>query len=459
MFKTIFATLLLCVLFSLDGFAQCLTPLSPPDCTGTEPLVTDGDIVAGGTTKWYYGATATLNSVTIDGGTLVVCGNLTIDKFYITTGKIFIRPGGRLVIGSGIGSGLQFKGDCAIYNYGTCEIQRNLSLENPASVTTPNIIMNVLSSSVFLMSNQYFVINNAYSWFVNNGRAEFWGIITDQQSVAGSVCLGNASTTKMAILINKTANTYTVPNGNACVNVLQQSEFYGQLTANATLLACLGSSHVSSTSCIPFGCHPNYWGAAQVFTNCSGCAALMIALPVGFISFNAAANENGSNRLEWKTSDKMNDGVFTILHSTDGETFMPFDSISVNKSNLNNTDFTFFDQYPLQKMNYYMIRYTNIQTGTSFNSKIVKIISKIKTGFNLYPVPFYDKFFINYERGTTPQKVLLKDVLGRNIPIRYKLNPSSFTIEVMALDKLQPGLYIIHLQTDKSMIARPTMKY
>ncbi|MES1220455.1 MAG: hypothetical protein ABUT20_33445, partial [Bacteroidota bacterium] len=277
--KTIVISFSLILLSFFTSYSQCLAPLPAPACSGTEPLALDGDIISGGTTKWYYGSALTMNSLTVDGGTLVVCGNLTVDKFYMNTGKVFIRPGGRFVIGSGIGAGLQFKGDCAIYNYGTCEIQRNLTLENNAAAATPNIVYNALSTSVFLMSNQYFVISNAYSKFINNGRAEFWGIITDNQASAASTCLGNGSTTKMAILINKVANSYTVPNGNACVHVFQQSEFYGQLTSSPNLLACLGSSHTSSTSCIPFGCHPNYWGAAQVITNCSGCAAVMIALP------------------------------------------------------------------------------------------------------------------------------------------------------------------------------------
>jgi hypothetical protein len=147
--KTIFLSLLLISCLSLSSFSQCLTSLPPPACNGTEPLVTDGETLNGGTTKWYYGATAMINSLTLDGGTLVVCGDLTVDKFYMDRGTIFIRPGGRFVIGSGVGAGLQFKGDCSIYNYGTCEVQRNLSLENNATAATPNKVINASSSSVF----------------------------------------------------------------------------------------------------------------------------------------------------------------------------------------------------------------------------------------------------------------------------------------------------------------------
>ncbi|MEJ0101173.1 MAG: T9SS type A sorting domain-containing protein [Bacteroidota bacterium] len=456
MLKASLSLFLLFLLFSFTGFSQCLIPLPPPACNGTEPLVTDGDIVSGGTTKWYYGSAATISTVTLDGGTLVVCGDLTIDKFYITTGKIFIRPGARLVLGSGLGSGLQFKGDCAIYNYGTCEIQRNLTLENNAAAATPNIVFNALSTSVFLMTNQYFVINNAYSWFVNNGRAEYWGIITDSQASPASVCLGNGSSVKMAILINKVANSYTVPAGNACVHVFQLSEFYGKLTSSPTLYACLGSTHTSSTSCIPFGCQPNNWGAAQLFTNCTGCAAVTIALPLQFISFNAVCNGDGTNTLQWETDPAIREGMFTVLRSPGGEQYSAIDSIAIDKNNA--PAFNLIDNHPLQGNNYYMIRYTNTHSGLMIRSRIAKVISKIKAGFNIYPVPFDDKFIINYEQGTAMQKILLTDMEGRDISIRYTNHAVSQSVEVTVLNKLQPGLYIIYMKTDKKIVVKPIFK-
>ncbi|HET6996681.1 MAG TPA: T9SS type A sorting domain-containing protein, partial [Chitinophagaceae bacterium] len=360
----------------------------------------------------------------------------------------------RLVIGSGIGAGLQFKGDCAIYNYGTFELQRNLTLENNASAATPNIVFNVLNNSVFKMSNQYFVISNAFSKFINNGRAEFWGIITDNQSTPGCVCLGDGSATKMAILINKVNNTYTAPSGNACVHVYQFSEFYGQLTTSPTVLVCAGSGHTSNSSCIPFGCHPNYWGAAQVFTNCLGCAAIAV-LPARFVSFSASSDIDGSNKLQWEMGSDQ-PGVFEIMRSADEKNFFSVDSLSSPGSG--SPIFNYVDKNPLPGKNYYMIRFTNSQTGTILNSKIVKVVSEIMVGFNIYPVPFDNKFFINYQEGTRPLQVLLTDVTGRTIQTHYAVRTQDQTVEVDVLDKLQTGLYIIHLQTDKTVVAKTVFK-
>ncbi|MGC4039058.1 MAG: T9SS type A sorting domain-containing protein [Chitinophagaceae bacterium] len=447
---------ILLIAFPFTVFSQCITALPVPACTGSEPLINDGDVLSGGSTKWYYGGVAFFNTLTVDGGTLVVCGDLTIDKFYMNTGKIFIRPGARLVIGSGIGAGLEFKGDCAIYNYGTCQIQRNLSLENNATATTPNIIVNALSSSVFLMSNQYFVIGNSSSWFVNNGKAEFWGIITDQQSVASSVCLGNGSSTKMAVLINKVANTYAVPSGSACLNVYQFSEFYGQLTSSASLMTCLGSAHSSNSSCIPFGCRPNYWGASQLFTNCSGCATINLALSVQFISLSATSINQHKTQLQWETDVGNEKGAFIIYRSNDGKQFLPIDSIFKEDNRLT---YNYTENQSINDIDYYMIKFINTQTGNMIYSKIIKVISTIKNNLTLFPVPFFDKFSINYEDGTIPNKISLKDVQGRLMRIRSIVRGEANEVDVIVLDKIPAGLYIIQMETNKSIITRPILKY
>ncbi|MCW3120058.1 MAG: C-terminal target protein, partial [Chitinophagaceae bacterium] len=72
MLKITLSSFLLLFFLSLSSFSQCLSSLPPPACTGTEPLVVEAEVVGGGTTKWYYGSALTMNTLTLDGGTLVV---------------------------------------------------------------------------------------------------------------------------------------------------------------------------------------------------------------------------------------------------------------------------------------------------------------------------------------------------------------------------------------------------
>jgi hypothetical protein len=305
------------------------------------------------------------------------------------------------------------------------------------------------------MSNQYFVINNAHSWFVNNGYAEFWGIITDNQSSAGSVCLGNRSITRMAVLINKVANTYSAPDGNACVNVYQFSEFYGQLTSSGSLLACLGSGHTSSSGCIPFGCTPNNWGAAQVFTNCTGCGSLT-ALPVWFTSCTALTGKTKTVTLQWQMNAEAREGLFRVLRSADGFTWHAIDSLFASGNNLRT--YNTIDKSPIPGNAYYMIQYTNPRTGMMTSSKMVKVFTEMVTGFNLYPVPFDNKFFIDYEAGSNPEKILLTDLAGRDIRTSHIIREGLQSVEVTLLDEIQPGLYIVHMQTNKNLVAKTIFK-
>ncbi len=210
------------------------------------------------------------------------------------------------------------------------------------------------------MSNQYFVINNPHSRFVNNGNGEFWGIITDPQSVAGSVCLGSNSSTKMAVLINKVANTYIVPSGNACVHVFQFSQFFGRLTNSSGLLACLGATHTSDAGCIAHGCTPNNWGSAQVFTGCNSCSTL-VSLAIQFSSFDANHTSTG-NKLSWDLNTTTNDGSLQILRSSNGTRF---DVLRTLTPNTTGTHYEFTDNEPLPGNNFYMIKYISSLGGYS----------------------------------------------------------------------------------------------
>ncbi|MCW3118374.1 MAG: hypothetical protein JWM28_2456, partial [Chitinophagaceae bacterium] len=59
---------------------------------------------------------------------------------------------------------------------------------------------------------------------------------------------------------------------------------------------------------------------------------------------------------------------------------------------------------------------------------------------------------------TNPQKIILTDEEGRNLPIRHTIHRASQSVEVIVLNQLQPGLYIIYMQTDKNIVVKPIFK-
>ncbi len=448
---------LLALLFlPFSGWSQCLTPPPLPPCSGSDPQVAANETLNQGTTKYFSGSSTSMTSLTLDGGTLVVCGDLTIDQFYMDSGTIYIHPGARFVIGSGLGAGLVLKGNSAIYNYGTCEIQRNLSLDNGwASASKPNVVVNATADAVFRMSNQYLVINNPHSWFVNNGDAEFWGTIQENTASPGAICLGNGSETNMAVLINKVDNTYTVPSGSACVRVRQFSQFFGQLTAESGLRACLGASHSSDSGCTPFGCTPNDWGAASLLSNCSSCASFAV-LATRIHSFRAERS-NQANLLNWQMDNAQAGGTIRVLRSGDGRNFQAIDSLSIASGET--THFQTIDKSPLAGDNFYMVQYLHNAVNNAVNSNTVKINTPQQDPVKVFPVPFNDHFTVQHDNQQIPRQVMLTDMMGRNIRICWYRLPQLNQVRVVLLEPLASDIYLLHLRTDASVLSRTIWKH
>lgn len=411
---------LLCLFSQSYLRAQCLTPPPLDSCYGSEPSATNNETLNDGVKKWYYGTTATFTSLTLRGGTLVVCSDLTVDQFYMDSGTIIIRPGARFVIGNGIGFGLDLKGKSAIYNWGTFQCMRNLSLSgNWAGPARPNIIMNVLPTSKFHMQNQYFVMNNPYSFFVNNGFSEFHGIITDPLAAPGSVCLGKSSETMMTVLYNKSKFSYTAPSGAACLNVSEYSNFYDTLTNSNNINVCLGPKHYSDSSCRPWGCKPNAWGQANLFKKCNMCTDIHL-LTLQITDFNIQT-KGSSYQLTWKTNLPVNEEyIFTIERSSDGRYFSAIDSITIAKQNRLSI-FAIIDKNPLNGYAYYRVQCKSRFANVSVSSPIQKVFFELGAVTRVYPNPFKNGFTVNILPGKKPRKIeffTLKGVLVMSVPVR-----------------------------------------
>jgi len=277
MVKTLFVCTLAVFAF-MTMRAQCIVAPPAPAVTGTEPLAASGQTISVSQSKWFYGGAQTFSSLTLDGGTLIVSGDLTINTFNFNTGVIFVRPGATLTITSG--PSLLMQGNCYVYNYGKVVLQRGLVLNGTyASATQPNVFINAGASSVFDMLFDWMVINNPYSWFVNEGKASMHGIVTDPQSAVGSVCLGFKSQVYMSTLINNAPKTYATPSGAACVAVSDHAYICETVTADAMLNICMGPSGGTDSSCLISHGKTKAWGLAQLFNGCTTCGAIAI-LPV-----------------------------------------------------------------------------------------------------------------------------------------------------------------------------------
>ena len=146
-------------------------------------------------------------------------------------------------------------------------------------------------------------------------------------------------------------------------------------------------------------------------------------------------------------------GWYYVMRSANGVEFDPIDSAFLVDETV--TYFSSFDKHPQPGTNYYMIRYTDPR-GRTFDSKPAKIVSEYNDGFNIYPTPFKTKFFLKYPGRI--EQIILTDITGCNIPISYASVDRAGTMAVKLKEHIQPGIYIIHVRTEKNVMAKTLFK-
>ena len=423
-----------CLFVSVFLFAQCPTLPPIPACDASGVQLTANEIVGPAQTRYYSGSSGYLSYVKLRGGTIIVCGSLTLNELTIDSGQVIVLPFASLTVSNA--SGLILRGNATIVNWGVFQSLGNLVMDHGGDAAHPSIAINAHRNSVWKMANQYFVINNPYGFFLNNGTADFHGIITDPAAAKNSICLGQNSQINMIVLYNKARHTYTVNGSNACVRVHQYSQLTDTLTATPALQVCLGSGH-SSDNC--GSCRPNAWGMAQVTPGCSSCMTLLNVLASRFLSISATAQPN-HNRIDWKTAGAETAGTFHLERSSDGTSFTAVDSIFQTGE----TAYSLSDRSPKSGVTYYRIRARN-SGGISYSA--VASVQRATPVAEVYPNPFLQSFTVMTGRVTGELLVEVRDVYGREVR-DVQVSAGEYGLQVR-LSGAASGTYFVRVKTAK----------
>lgn len=299
------AFMIILAFFNLQSTAQCLSYPAFPGCSPAGAIaLTSGASVNSGQTHTFSG-TATFSSLTLNGGILIVCGNLSLTSIAVNSGTIFIQQGAVLTVSNG-GSALVFGANTSIFNYG--KIDFKMSIVTGAN----NILMNCLPASVFSVAFDQFVLQGPNTFLINNGMFTSSYFIVQSTNSPNPVCLGTGSILQTSIMINQYTNSIYTPLGSAaCVNVTNMAINSNTVTATIGTYIC-----IPTTLNVISG--PN-WGNATLMTNCTGCIVL---LPIELVSFSGWIN-GGTAILNWETASEHNNCTFILERSLDGISFTP----------------------------------------------------------------------------------------------------------------------------------------
>jgi hypothetical protein len=326
-----FILFLLFCLANSDDYAQPCT--APPgaasnNCTtpGSIPL-TDGANVNTGQ-EYHFTGIATFGNVSVNGGTLRICGNLTLTGLNFNQGKIIVEPTGTLNYGGSAASlsatnqeitnygDLTFNQNYTLttnsflINYGSLNMGIALLTAAPAVVGSPDAFLVNEPNALMNVPGLDATINNV---FINRGTTVFGSLTING---TGSICMGPGSVINTNSINNNSINSVTVESGNACISYSNQALLNNQLSTATNLFICRlpGSQNPS----------PANFGSATVVNPCTSC---QVALPVLLRSFSVTP-ERDQYLLEWVTASEDNVRSFVIESSSDGVNFQRIGEVS-----------------------------------------------------------------------------------------------------------------------------------
>jgi hypothetical protein len=423
---------ILCAL--ITGFqaanAQCLASAAFPGCSpaGSSPLI-NNDVVAAGQVR-TVNSNGSFGSLTISGGTLIVCGNFTVTSFVFSSGVIFINPGASMVVNHN--TALVFGSNCSIYNFGT--------FTSMVSIVTGqnNIIYNASTSSMFTVAFNQFIIQGPNTFFINNGIFNSSFFIVQSNNSPGPICSGAGSIINTQIMINQYANAFTSPDGPSCINITQQIINNQPMTATPNVRICYMAGSVSIIG------SPNF-GNATVNNNCSGCA---VALPLHIVSFDGFCNDN-KVQLEWKTKDEAGADHFAVERSFDGLKYEAIAKVQAEHSGNEFTTYRFGSEMNDLGPNvfYYRLKQVDL-SGEFFYSKIVSVNCNSELELNVAPSITENYFTVSSIY--TLDLVTVFDAAGRLVHESYYNNEHFFTTVVN--NTLARGVYTVRVRTSNGKL-------
>lgn len=417
--------------------AQCSgTILAQQDCNNPGTQIANNENLNTGITRWNTG-TNTITGVNFNGGTLVVCGNMTLGFGSVNSGNIIIQSGATLTINSAV----SFNSNFNISNYGTLNFSGSVSLQN-----NNNTLANASSTASINFGGNNLTLNGTGSAIINNGSIGGINAINTANG-NGTICMGQGASMAASSITNS-GNSHTLFSlgsgvSNACLRLTGTytqghpgAGNHNNLSASSNLKLCIPGSSQSSV----LGSNTDAADiVATINTNCTSCSVVM-PLPLQLVSFTAQA-AGSNNTLCMVTANEKNIAFFEAERSTDGKTFSVLGSRTAPAGNSSEHAYYWNDEQPAAGVNYYRVKITELDGTSSYSgTAMVNNGNRDHNSAIIFPNPAHDKINIRLSaQAGADIQVSVADLAGRQL---YHAAGNTTEINIAGW---QPGMYVVRI--------------
>lgn len=180
-------------------------------------------------------------------------------------------------------------------------------------------------------------------------------------------------------------------------------------------------------------------------------------LPVELTAFNARLSGNKVS-LHWKTASELNNKGFEVERSADSRQWSRLTFVPGNGTTYAEQSYHYTDANPVSGMNYYRLRQVDFD-GRHEYSKIVVVEQQGNvSSLAVFPNPAKERLLFSLTTDYTGEATLTligldgKPVITR--PVVLQGGPAQFEI---ALDNVQPGMYLASLQLGHELLQQRLM--
>lgn len=329
-------------------------------CTGT---LTNGSTVNPGQTLCFTGGPSSFGSITLNGGTIVICGDLTINNLNLNSGSVFVSSTGNFTINNGF----NMNGNAHFTNYGTLTFSGNINMQNG------NNDINNAAGAVFNAQNISMTgTGSTPGHTINNaGTANIQKLSVNSGN--NNINLGDASTMNLTTLASvNNPNAFCVEPGECSnINISGSAQMNQPLTDDSGLRYC----NTGTESSPPGG------GSGSATVSCADCS-IPLAID-NLFELNANYISGNTAKISWKfnNNEALIEKEYFIEKTINGEDFALISSTITE----NNFIFETFDQKFIEKIAYYRL----VEIDKDGNIEYSQLVSVQKdsqsTQVNIFP--------------------------------------------------------------------------
>ncbi|MEO7311198.1 MAG: polysaccharide lyase family protein [Chitinophagaceae bacterium] len=182
--------------------------------------------------------------------------------------------------------------------------------------------------------------------------------------------------------------------------------------------------------------------------------AIVGALPVTLLAFDAKATNDKKVQLSWRTATESNNSHFEIEQSTDGRSFTTIGRVTAAPNATNGSSYLFTHSTPADGINYYRLK--QVDNDGKFVYSVTKQVNFIlKKLITIYPNPVMNTLFVATSSANNLREVSLYDALGKLLQTKANIAAKQCSFNMTGLAK---GSYFVKVNDGVSTVVEKLTK-